>query len=52
VAGAVIGVLLALLYGRQRQQRPGGGKPIRAGQVLRLGAALVPIVRQIADWLS
>jgi hypothetical protein len=52
VAGAVVGVLLALLYGRQRQQRPGGGKPIRPSQVLRLGAALVPIVRQIADWLS
>jgi hypothetical protein len=50
--GAIVGVLLALLYGRWRQRRGANAKPITPGQVARLGAALVPIARQIADWLS
>jgi hypothetical protein len=50
--GAIVGVLLALVYGRWRQRRVASAKPITPAQVVRLGAALVPIVRQIADWLS
>ena len=49
--GALAGVLLALLYGRWRKRR-GASKSVTPAQVVRLGAALVPIVRQIADWLS
>ena len=50
--GALVGVLLALLYGRWRKRRGASGKSVTPAQVVRLGAALVPIVRQIADWLS
>lgn len=50
--GALAGVLLALLYGRWRQRRGQSAKPIQPRQVVRLGAALLPVVRQIADLLS
>jgi hypothetical protein len=50
--GAIVGVLLALLYGRWRQRRGASAKPITPREVVRLGTALVPIARQIADWLS
>jgi hypothetical protein len=50
--GAILGVLLALLYGRWRQRRVASAKPVTPGQVVRLGAALVPIVRQIVELLS
>lgn len=52
-SGALVGAVLAVLYGRWRQQRRvEGAKPIQPGQVLRLGTALVPIVRQIVELLS
>jgi hypothetical protein len=50
--GAIVGVLLAVLYGRWRQRRAASAKPITPGQVVRLGAALVAIVRQIVQLLS
>jgi NhaP-type Na+/H+ or K+/H+ antiporter len=50
--GALVGVLLALLYGRWQQRRGPGAKPIQPAQVVRLGTALVPVVRQIIDLLS
>ncbi len=50
--GALVGVLLALLYGRWQQRRGVSAKPIEARQVVRLGATLVPVVRQIAELFS
>jgi len=51
-SGALVGALLALLVARQRQRRGPSAKPIQPGQVVRLGASLVPIARQIIDLLS
>ena len=50
--GAAVGALLAVLYGRWRKRRGPRARPIHARQVVRLGTALVSIVRQMADMLS
>ncbi len=51
--GAASGSLLALLYRRwSRQRAPGERTPIKAGQVMRLGVALMPALRQLAELLS
>lgn len=51
--GALAGAALAIFYRRwRRQRRVQGPKPVTAGQVVRLGTALVSIVRQFLDLLS
>lgn len=51
--GALSGATFALLYRRwSRQQRGEGGRPIQTQQVMRLGASLVPVVRQVLRLLS
>jgi len=51
--GAVAGAALAVFYGRWRQQRKvHGAKALTTGQVVRLGTALVSLVRQFLDLLS
>lgn len=53
VLGALSGAAFALFYRRWASQRRGeGGRPIQAGQVMRLGASLVPIARQVLRLLS
>jgi hypothetical protein len=51
--GALAGAALAVLYGRWRNERQSrGAKPVTPGQVVRLGAAVVSIVRQFLDLLT
>ena len=51
--GALAGAALAVFYGRwRRQRRLQGAKPLTTGQVVRLGTALVSIMRQFLDLLS
>ena len=51
--GAATGSLLAMLYQRRARRGPtAGSKPINAKQVIRLGASLLPAVRQLLEWLS
>jgi len=48
--GALFGSVLALLFQRRRQQGGTTGvKPIRTQQLVRLGAAVVAILRQFAE---
>ena len=54
-SGALVGVLLAVLYGRwQQQRRIEGARPksIQPAQVVRLGTSLVAVARQVAELLS
>ena len=51
--GALAGAALAVFYGRwRRQRRLRGAKALTTGQVISLGTALAPIVRQFLDFLS
>ena len=53
VIGAVSGAALAVVYGRWRRQRQiRGAKPIKAGQVVRLGVAAASVLRQFVDLIS
>jgi hypothetical protein len=53
VLGALSGAAFALLYRRwSRPQRGESGRPIQARQVVRLGASMVPVVRQVLRLLS
>jgi hypothetical protein len=48
--GAVSGALLALFFYRRRQARPGGERrPIKAGEVVRLGGSLALVGRQVLE---
>jgi hypothetical protein len=51
--GAVAGAGLALLFQRRRlPSLRGERKPIRAGQVVRLGSAIALVVRQLMEMLA
>jgi len=51
--GAVSGATLALVFFRRRQARPAGERrPIKPGQVVRLGGSLAAVVRQVLEWLA
>jgi len=53
VLGALFGSLAAVLYRRSRRQgRATGAKPIRTQQLVRLGAAVVAVLRQFAELIS
>lgn len=53
--GALLGLLSAYLYVRAAEERYGGAKPPEApdtGDAVRLGTALLGIIRTIAEWGS
>ena len=52
VLGAFSGAALALTYSRRRSLGTNVYKPIQAGQVVRLGVALVAVARQFLELLS
>ncbi len=53
ILGALSGAAFAVWYRRWTLQRRGeGGQPIQARQVMRLGASLMPVVRQVLQLLS
>ncbi len=50
--GGVAGAALALLLQRRPLPSRGGRKPVRAGQVVRLGSAVAAVVRQVMEMLA
>jgi len=53
VLGALAGAGLALVFQRRRPLSPEQErKPIRAGQLVRLGSAIAILVRQLMDMLA
>ncbi len=51
VLGAVAGCALALVWSRRSRQGV-ARRPVQMRQLARLGAALVPVVRQLLDLMS
>lgn len=53
IVGAASGSVLALLYRRwSRQRQAEGAKPIQTRQVIRLGAVLMPVIRQFLELIE
>ena len=53
IIGAASGSVLALLYRRwSRQRQAEGAKPIQSRQVIRLGTALMPVIRQFLELIQ
>ena len=53
LAGAVSGAVLGIIYLRwNRQRRAEGARPIKTGQLVRVGVSLMPAIRQLLELLS
>jgi len=53
VIGAASGSLLAVLYRRwMRQRQAEGTKPIKTGQMVRLGMSVLSLLRQLLEMIS